>query len=169
MAIDLHDDTTILALVALGLGVANVLVGALFLRFIRRIRRAQQALLAGRQVDLVEFAVGMQARMERVEEVAGAIERSSAAARADVARALRHRGIVRYDALRDAGGHQSVSLALLDDEGSGVVVSAIQGREQARIYVKDVVHRSAASVELTPEEHQAVERAGRQRSSEDSA
>ena len=66
--------------------------------------------------------------------------------------------IVRYDAYEDSGGHQSSSFALLDSARSGIVVSAIQGRDYARIYVKEV-ERGRASVALSPEELEAVERA----------
>ena len=71
---------------------------------------------------------------------------------------LSHTSIVRYDAYEDAGGHQSASLAFLDAARSGVVVSAIQGRDYARIYVKEL-DRGRASVALSPEEQQAVDRA----------
>jgi len=74
-------------------------------------------------------------------------------------RTYRVRAIVRYDAIKDVGGRQSTTIALLDATGSGVVVSAIQGRDYARLYVKDVVDGQAGSMELTPEERQAVERA----------
>ena len=57
-----------------------------------------------------------------------------------------------------AGGHQSASIALLDAGRSGVVLSAIQGRDYARIYVKEL-DRGRPSVALSPEEEEAVERA----------
>jgi hypothetical protein len=66
--------------------------------------------------------------------------------------------IVRYDAYEDTGGHQSASLALLDSARTGVVVTAIQGRDYARIYMKEL-DRGRASVALSPEEQEAVERA----------
>ena len=66
--------------------------------------------------------------------------------------------IVRYDAYEDTGGHQSASLALLDAARTGVVVTAIQGRDYARIYMKEL-DRGRASVALSPEEQEAVERA----------
>jgi hypothetical protein len=66
--------------------------------------------------------------------------------------------IVRYDAYEDTGGHQSASLALLDSARSGVIVTAIQGRDYARIYMKEL-DRGRASVALSPEEQEAVERA----------
>jgi Protein of unknown function (DUF4446) len=147
------------AIAAGTLAVISLALAVWFSTWMRRVRRAQEALLAGRNVDLVEFAVGMQARMERVEQVASDAIQTLAAAQRRLDACYQRRALVRYDALRDAGGHQSVSIAILDAHGSGAVVSAIQGRDQARIYVKDVVARKPGSVELTPEEQQAVDRA----------
>ena len=45
--------------------------------------------------------------------------------------------VVRYDAYEDTGGQQSASFAFLDATRTGTVVTAIQGRDYARIYVKD--------------------------------
>ena len=47
---------------------------------------------------------------------------------------------------------------MLDSARSGVVLSAIQGRDYARIYIKEL-DRGRASVALSPEEQEAVERA----------
>ena len=66
--------------------------------------------------------------------------------------------IVRYDAYEDTGGHQSASLAFLDAARTGVVITAIQGRDYARIYMKEI-ERGRPAVALSPEEQQAVERA----------
>ena len=70
----------------------------------------------------------------------------------------RKTSLVRYDAYEGAGGHQSASIALLDAGRSGVVLTAIQGRDYARIYVKELDH-GRPSVALSPEEEEAVERA----------
>jgi hypothetical protein len=66
--------------------------------------------------------------------------------------------IVRYDAYENTGGSQSASLAVLDSARTGVVVTAIQGRDYARIYMKEI-DRGKASIALSPEEAEAVERA----------
>jgi len=47
-------------------------------------------------------------------------------------------GLVRFRAFKDTGGDQSFSLALVDGEGNGVVVSALYGRGRTRIYAKPV-------------------------------
>jgi hypothetical protein len=153
------DDTT--AWIAVGAaaaaGLALLLAIAFFLK-LRRVRQAQIVLLGTGRDDLVDFAVSLQTRMDdlhrAVDEVAAAIARLDKR----VDGCLSHTSIVRYDAYEDAGGRQSASLAFLDAARSGVVVSAIQGRDYARIYVKEL-DRGRASVALSPEEQEAVDRA----------
>ena len=125
---------------------------------LRDVRRAQKVMIGNGTDDLVDFAVSLQARIDdlhrAVDEVAAGLSRIDKR----VDGCLSHTSIVRYDAYEDAGGHQSASLAFLDAARSGVVVSAIQGRDYARIYVKEL-DRGRASVALSPEEQQAVDRA----------
>jgi hypothetical protein len=125
---------------------------------VRRMREAQKVLIGREEDDLVEFAVSLQARIDdlhrAVDEVAAGLSRIDK--RVDAC--LSHTSIVRYDAYEDAGGHQSASMAFLDAARSGVVVSAIQGRDYARIYVKEL-DRGRPSLALSPEEQEAVERA----------
>jgi hypothetical protein len=125
---------------------------------LRRVRGAQRVLLSGGRSDMVDFAVSLQGRIDdlhrAVDEIAGGLARVDG--RAD--RALANRAIVRYDAYENTGGQQSASVALLDATRSGVVVTAIQGRDYARIYVKEL-ERGQSSVPLSPEEQEALDRA----------
>ena len=138
-------------------GLALLVVLLLFVR-LRRIRDAQLTLLGGGKADLVDFAVSLQARIDdlhrAVDEVAGGLARVDRRVDGSVT----NTSVVRYDAYEGAGGHQSASLAFLDAARSGVVVSAIQGRDYARIYVKEL-DQGKAPVALSPEEQEAVERA----------
>jgi hypothetical protein len=138
-------------------GLALVLTLAAYLK-LRRVRQAQVVLLGGGKDDLVDFAVSLQTRIDdlhrAVDEVAAALSRIDRR----VDGCLSHTSIVRYDAFEDAGGPQSASLAFLDAARSGVVVSAIQGRDYARIYAKEL-ERGRAAVALSPEEQEAVDRA----------
>ena len=68
---------------------------------------------------------------------------------------FRHLSVVRYDAFGDMGGHLSWSLALLDDEGNGVVLTSIHGRSDARSYAKSV-GRWESDAQLSPEEAEAI-------------
>ncbi len=78
-----------------------------------------------------------------------------AALRADIAQALRHVAVVRYDAFGDMGGRLSFSAAVVDDRGDGLVFSAIHARGESRTYAKGVV-RGSSDATLTPEEQQAL-------------
>ncbi len=89
-----------------------------------------------------------------------ALARAASELRVDLARALRHLAVVRYDAFGDMGGHLSWSLALLDDEGDGVVLTAIHGRADTRTYAKNV-QRWSSTQQLSPEESEAVSLARR--------
>jgi hypothetical protein len=125
---------------------------------VRRLRDAQRLLLAGGRKDIVDFAVSLQGR---IDDLHGAVDEIAAGlARVDrrVDGALVNTSIVRYDAYEDTGGHQSASIALLDATRTGVVVTAIQGRDYARLYMKELDH-GRASVALSPEEQEAVSRA----------
>jgi Protein of unknown function (DUF4446) len=153
--------TTTVGWIAIGAAgaalVALLLVIAFYVQ-IRRMREAQKVLIGRGKDDLVDFAVSLQARMDdlhrAVDEVAAGLSRIDK--RVDAC--LSHTSIVRYDAYEDAGGHQSASLAFLDAARSGVIVSAIQGRDYARIYVKEL-DRGRPSLALSPEEQEAVDRA----------
>ncbi len=68
---------------------------------------------------------------------------------------LRHVAVVRYDAFGDVAGAQSWSLAILDDAGDGVVVTAINGRDAARTYAKNV-RAGTSDAALSPEELEAI-------------
>jgi hypothetical protein len=150
----------LLAFAAIALALAGLGLALRVVAWMRRVRRAQSALLSGGPVaDLVEFAVGMQARQELVErradELAALVERAGI----DVAGALRRVGLQRFDAYDGAEGLQSTALALLDATGDGIVLSAIQDTDSARVYIKRVRAGVAADIALGPEEQAAVEAA----------
>ncbi len=78
-----------------------------------------------------------------------------ATAEARLDRAVAYRSLIRYDAYGEMSGRQSTSIALLDASGSGVVLSSIHHRDQARLYAKQV-HNGEPELELSPEEDEAI-------------
>jgi len=150
---------TLAVAAAAGACAALALVVA-FLLWLRlaRLRAAQTVVIGSGHQDLLDFAVALQARIDdvhrAVDEVAAGLSRVDRR----VDGAVTNTAVVRYDAYEGTGGQQSASVALLDATRTGTVVTAIQGRDYARIYVRDL-DRGRSSVALSPEEQEAVERA----------
>ncbi len=63
--------------------------------------------------------------------------------------------VVRFNPFNDAGGDQSFSMALLDREGNGAVVSSMYSRDGVRVYGKPIAH-GKSTYKLTDEESQAI-------------
>ena len=157
----MHLGSTVAGWIAAGAAAVAVVALALLLLnwlALQRVRRAQTAVLGGGSEDLVDFAVSLQKRIDdlhrAVDEVGGRVGQVDARIDSTVSKTA----IVRYDAYENSGGHQSASVAMLDSFRTGVVISAIQGRDYARIYVKEL-DRGRAGVALSPEEQEAVDRA----------
>ena len=160
MAATVTDTQGIIAIAAAAAAVlALIACLALALR-VRGQRRAQRLVLgeAGEQ-DLVAHAAGMQGAFEAlsayVDEVAARLDARLAGSEAALQTAIAHRALVRYDAYNELSGRQSVSIALLDEQQSGIVLSCIHHRDQARVYAKQV-NGGQGELELSPEEAEAV-------------
>lgn len=148
----------VVAVAAACVAALALLAAALLWRSVRRLRSAQRVLLGGDRTDIVEFAVSLQGRIDdlhrAVDELAVGLSRVDRR----VDGSITNTSVVRYDAYEGTGGHQSASFAFLDASRTGTVVTAIQGRDYARLYVKEL-DRGRAAVALSPEELEAVERA----------
>jgi hypothetical protein len=146
------------AIAACAAAVLALAVAVLVWRRASRLSAAQAVVLGNERGDLLEFAVSLQARIDdlhrAVDEVAAGLSRVDRRVDGSVT----NTAVVRYDAYEGTGGQQSASVALLDATRTGTVLTAIQGRDYARIYVKDL-DRGRSSVALSPEEQEAVDRA----------
>ncbi len=160
---DLTSTQGIVALAAGAVGlIALVWVTVLAVK-LRRLRGGQRAVLGELgERDLVAHAArlehGFVGLRDWVEETAARLEQRVAGAEARIDGCVAYRSLIRYDAYNEMSGHQSSSLALLDEHRSGVVVSSIVHRDQARVYVKQV-HAGVSELELSPEEQEAIETA----------
>ena len=157
---DLTDPAGLVALAAGGLALVALIFAVVLAVKLRRLRAAQSVVLgASGRDDLVVHASTLQTAFEalhgRVEEVAERLDERMAAAERRLDGAITYRSLVRYDAYGELSGHQSTSLALLDAERNGVVLSCIAHRDHARLYSK-VVRDGRGEHELSPEEDEAI-------------
>ena len=159
---DLNSTQGIVALAAAGVA-AIALLWVIVLAFkLRRVRAAQRTILGDEETDLAAHAASLQEAFVQlrdwVEDVARGLEGRVSEAERRMDGCIAHTSVVRYDAMNELSGQQSSTVALLDARRTGVVVSSILHRDQARLYVKQV-REGTPEYELSPEEQQAVETA----------
>jgi hypothetical protein len=126
---------TTLAGIAVGLAVLALLAALLSLRAIARTRRSVTVLTRS-----VRRGLPLADSPDEVDT------------------ALRRVAVVRFDAFPDLAGRLSFSAAVVDESGSGLVLTSIAGRSETRLYAKTVT-AGDASDDLSPEEAQAVKAA----------
>jgi Protein of unknown function (DUF4446) len=159
---DLTTTQGIVALAAAGVGAVALLWVVVLAVKLRRLRAAQKTVMGEGQADLVAHAAQIQEAFVQlrdwVEETATRLEERMATAEQRIDGCVAYTSLVRYDAMGELSGQQSSTLALLDAHRTGVVVSSILHRDQARVYVKQV-RDGESELELSPEELQAIEAA----------
>lgn len=163
-ALDSLDSTVgIIALAAALAAVVAIVVAAAAMLRLRRLRAAQSLVLGDHsERDLVGHAADVERRVDGlqagIDSLSRALFERLAEAEQRLDGSVSKTAVVRYDAFNESSGHQSSSVAMLDDRGNGVIFSAILQREQARVYVKPI-DGGSSTLELSPEELQALDQA----------
>lgn len=154
-------------ILAVALNLGNATLSALALTaLVVAVLALAVALSLGRRLRQVRRSYSWRRRASGADEAAPAtngtapqaFEGELAELRDAVVRSIRNVGIVRFDAFEDLGGRLSFAVALLDEEGSGVVLSSINGRQETRIYAKPI-ERGESSINLSQEESESIRRA----------
>lgn len=126
---------------------------------LRRLRSDQRAVLGDGPLDLVGHAAAIQREFEAlhdyVQDASQQLNDRLAEAEQRLDGTVAYRALVRYDAYGEMSGQQSTSIALLDAHQSGLVLSSIHHRDQARLYAKQI-RQGQPEFELSPEEHEAI-------------
>lgn len=145
-----------MALIGITIGVVGTALAAFALVRLSRLNRAYELLqVAEGRETIVDVMGRTMAEFGDLRDEVARLESGLAATRRDLAAALRHVSVVRYDAFGDMGGRYSFSAALLDDSGDGLIVTSIHARSETRTYLKGLVGGDS-DITLSPEEQQAV-------------
>jgi hypothetical protein len=149
----------IVAIAAAAVAVVAFIFAVVLLVKLRRLQRDQRVVLGDRREDLVAHAAALERQFEAlhdyVEDEAGRLNARMEGAEQRLDGVVAYRALVRYDAYGEMSGRQSTSIALLDATRSGIVLSSIHHRDQARLYAKQV-HEGRSELELSPEEDEAI-------------
>jgi hypothetical protein len=163
LASSLTDTQGIVALAAGAAALVALMCCAALAISLRRLRAAQRVVIgASGTRDLIAHAAGLEEAFESLRDYSTQVAETMQARLAEVDRSLlqgiSNWALVHYDAYNELSGRQSMSIALLDGTRSGIVISCIHHRDQARVYAKQV-QQGVGLVELSPEEAQAVQQA----------
>jgi len=157
------DLTSTVGIVALAAGAVALLAAGLCASLfaqLRKVRADQRAVLGDAEAqDLVTHASGLETSFrtlhDYVTDVAERLDGRLGTVETRLDGAIAHCGLIRYDAYNEMSGRQSTSIALLDSSLSGVVLSSIHHRDQARLYAKQV-SEGKGELKLSPEEEEAL-------------
>jgi hypothetical protein len=97
-------------------------------------------------------------RIERIEQAVRTLNGTDRKQQYQIDGSVRRVALLRYDAFEDVGGRLSFSCAMLDEHGTGVVITSINGRQETRVYAKPVTARTS-SYNLSAEEEEAIRQA----------
>ena len=119
--------------------------------------KRQYTVLSGSdgQESFVEVVARKTAEVEALRDDVAQLAEDLRSTQRELQLAVRHIGVVRYDAFGDMGGRMSFSVALLDDHGNGFVLTSVHARSESRSYIKQL-RGGMADVTLSPEEAAAV-------------
>jgi len=152
--------TELIAIAATAVAVITLAGVVVLAARLSRLRSAQRVVLGEHgERDIVAHGVDLQqaftALRDYVEDAGVRVDARLATVERRLDGAVTHRALVRYDAYNEMSGHQSLSIALLDANRSGIVLSSIHHRDSARLYAKQVT-AGVAELTLSPEEEQAL-------------
>ena len=166
---------TYVAVFALVLAYVALVTGYLALRSLARLRRATALLTRGMGADdsatqsvaeltqrnadttavLGEQLGLLRGELRRMSAGTAAGGASGSGGRSGTSGSLGNVALVRYDAFTEMSGRMSFSLALLNEQGDGVTISAIAAPTDTRVYAKGI-SGGKGEQDLSPEERQAV-------------
>ena len=159
-AASLNNTQGIVALAALAVALLALIACVVLMGRVHSLRAAQKLVLGnGSQQDVIAHSASLQEAFQALQEYVGDLaqhlDNRLDSVQIALTGAVSHQALVRYDAYNELSGQQSVSIALLDGRQSGVVLTCIHHRDQARVYAKQV-RDGRGELELSPEEAEAV-------------
>lgn len=140
-----------------------ILIWNIFLQWsLSRLKKTQKVFLTGKnEVDLENFILEQKKELDTQKKNLTHLASAHSKTKNLAFSGIHQVGMLRFNPFRDIGGDQSFSLALLNGQKDGVVISSLYSREGVRIYAKTVKNGTAVKYPLTKEEETAIEIAGK--------
>jgi hypothetical protein len=131
----------------------NIVLSVKFVRLKKKFRRMAQGTSKDNLEQMLEKIFD---RMDALNESQQKVERLTESMRKRVREQKGRLGILRFSAFENEGSDLSFSLALVDENNNGMVMTSIYGRHESRVYAKPV-ENGTSRYALSDEEKQALE------------
>ena len=126
---------------------------------LKTLKRRVDSLTRGKDTESMEdIILSYLQRVESLEEGEEITRAALTAIKDNLKITYQKKGLVKYDAFREMSGALSYSLALLDKENNGVLISSMYSREGCYTYAKDIVN-GESKINLSEEEAEALKQA----------
>jgi len=150
------NSTFLIVGITLGLLIWLGIISALLIRVISHYNKLSQGVT---KVGLLDALEGVLGSVHNLQGRANELEHKVDSLSVDGELHVQKIGIVRFNPFADTGGAQSFSIALLDLQGNGIVMTSLYARAGNRWYVKEVVKGKGRDMALSKEEESVIEKA----------
>jgi uncharacterized protein YlxW (UPF0749 family) len=149
-------ETGIVVLLALGIGIVSFLMMLFLWVSLRKAKKTYRRLTNGNnQANIEQLLLDIR---ERYEAVKAEQEKQSALLKAIQAQLKTMKakiGVRRYNAFASEGSDLSFTIAMVDEEANGVLLTGIHSRDQTYVYAKPV-EKGQSAYHLSPEEKETL-------------
>lgn len=148
------------AAIALGVVcVVSIILLIVTLCKLKKLRKRVDTLTRGKDTESMEDTIlKFFERIEALESHEQGIEDNIQKIKENLKMTYQKKGMVKYDAFREMSGALSYSVALLDQENNGVLITSMYSREGCYSYAKEIV-RGESELNLSEEEAEALKQA----------
>lgn len=124
---------------------------------IRKINKASQLFFAGKKgKDLEELLISQDEGIKKLEKDIKELFDGYEKIYNIAAKGIQKVGVVRYNPFKDMGGNQSFSIAMLDRNNSGLIISTLATRDGMRVFSKSIINGECSDFPLIEEEKRAI-------------
>lgn len=126
---------------------------------LKKLRRRIDSLTRGKDAESLEDTMlGFFEKIEALEDAEDKMHRDIRAIKENLKITYQKSALVKYDAFREMSGALSYSLALLDKDNNGVMITSMYSREGCYTYAKDIKN-GECELNLSEEEEEALKQA----------
>lgn len=139
-----------------GIAIFFIILGAVWVIITEK--RLKRFFLGKKAKDLEDTIIILEQEISKLNNAKNNIEKDIAVINAKVKKSIRGLEAIRFNPFPDQGSNQSFAIGMLNEEGSGLVISSLYSRERMSVFAKPIKN-GKSEYELSSEEKEALKKA----------